>query len=318
MLNGGYVMKLINCVPCCFAFLIGIQALGDTLDLGIIMVGGDGTSEMDPWGLSVATGALVAPNVYGGGASSGPAFHKTDGSATSANLPYVDGVFVPKGLTQIDSLGHTFAFPSTGGRQFDALRNAACVYDNDLGSPQMVQLQLSDEPNVPRAGIGMHPNAGVTFDLQDLRQAGYVISTVEGVGGLNFDAIALHVGSVEAWVLLDGVQQYHQQFIGAGAGPYSAPFTIPISGANRFLTLACTDSNGANSSDHAGFADLRLNVSLCIGDFNQDGSINLPDVSILLSNYGCTGACIGDVDFDSHVDLNDIAILLNLYGDLCP
>ncbi len=55
------------------------------------------------------------------------------------------------------------------------------------------------------------------------------------------------------------------------------------------------------------------------GDVDGDGDIDLTDLSILLSNFGCVPppACPGDVDGDGDVDLADLSILLTGFGLSC-
>jgi probable HAF family extracellular repeat protein len=55
------------------------------------------------------------------------------------------------------------------------------------------------------------------------------------------------------------------------------------------------------------------------GDLNDDRTISLDDLSLLLSDYGCTGfVCPGDITDDGRVDLSDLALLLSAYGTTCP
>jgi C1A family cysteine protease len=58
----------------------------------------------------------------------------------------------------------------------------------------------------------------------------------------------------------------------------------------------------------------------CPGDLNGDGVIDLDDLTILLGNYGMSGAAPedGDINGDGMVDLVDLAALLEVYGTTCP
>ncbi len=57
----------------------------------------------------------------------------------------------------------------------------------------------------------------------------------------------------------------------------------------------------------------------CPGDINGDGQIDLDDLSILLSNFGNTGAgpTDGDIDGDGDVDLTDLSLMLDVFGTQC-
>ena len=54
-------------------------------------------------------------------------------------------------------------------------------------------------------------------------------------------------------------------------------------------------------------------------DFDRDGKIDLNDLAILLSHFGCLtpAQCDGDSDGDGDVDLADLALLLGLFGSDC-
>lgn len=58
----------------------------------------------------------------------------------------------------------------------------------------------------------------------------------------------------------------------------------------------------------------------CPADFDDDGSVGLSDLSMLLHNFGKTGLYRegGDLDADHDVDLADLAILLSAFGERCP
>jgi len=59
----------------------------------------------------------------------------------------------------------------------------------------------------------------------------------------------------------------------------------------------------------------------CPGDLNQNGVVDLTDLSILLSNFGTlTGAmhADGDLDNDNDVDLTDLSLMLGGFGESCP
>ena len=65
---------------------------------------------------------------------------------------------------------------------------------------------------------------------------------------------------------------------------------------------------------------LECNQTSCPGDLNGDNSIDLADLSILLANYGASGASYedGDLTGDGNVDLADLSELLAVYGTTCP
>jgi hypothetical protein len=61
----------------------------------------------------------------------------------------------------------------------------------------------------------------------------------------------------------------------------------------------------------------------CLGDFDADGVVSLPDLALLLSEYGIVTCdpfgCRYDVEGnDGDVDLTDLAVLLSRFGTECP
>ncbi len=58
----------------------------------------------------------------------------------------------------------------------------------------------------------------------------------------------------------------------------------------------------------------------CAGDLNGDFVVDLSDLGIVLSAYGCTGSGCGpaDTNGDMVVDLSDLGVVLSAYGIPCP
>lgn len=68
-----------------------------------------------------------------------------------------------------------------------------------------------------------------------------------------------------------------------------------------------------------GFDNVRLDAHslICPADLAPNGVIDISDLALLLSDYGCTGRCSGDLDCDADTDLADLAILLSAFGRAC-
>lgn len=59
----------------------------------------------------------------------------------------------------------------------------------------------------------------------------------------------------------------------------------------------------------------------CPSDLDDDGTVGLADLSVLLSHFGMTegaGRQDGDLDLDGDVDLADLAAMLAAFGMVCP
>ena len=57
----------------------------------------------------------------------------------------------------------------------------------------------------------------------------------------------------------------------------------------------------------------------CRADLSGDGRVDLADLGILLTDFGCNGGgCAGDIDGDGDTDLADLGLLLSAFGEFCP
>ena len=75
-----------------------------------------------------------------------------------------------------------------------------------------------------------------------------------------------------------------------------------------------------NGAAEASFDFTLVLTLVCPTDLDGDGSVDLTDLTILLSNFGTAANANpqdGDVDGDGDVDLNDLAVLLSNFGSLC-
>jgi hypothetical protein len=183
---------------------------------------------------------------------------------THANRPffrkvrnrYVDGVFLPNGITQIASTGTTFAFEDTSaGGTSDAIRHGISVIDpNGHAHPINVQAPtdtLAYQP--PQAyGVGLGSNAGITIDIARLREANPEFYLVSLIALMGMSAESPKGSSVRLRVLVDGVE------IGFASRRFdipasSAPISIDLQTAKQFVTLACTSTTGAGNGVFALF-----------------------------------------------------------------
>jgi len=86
-----------------------------------------------------------------------------------------------------------------------------------------------------------------------------------------------------------------------------------------------THTIAARATDNADNVGTSANVTVTVsggstqpkqGDLNNDGKVNITDLSILLTNWGKTGAtpAQGDVNGSGKVDITDLSILLSRWG----
>lgn len=55
----------------------------------------------------------------------------------------------------------------------------------------------------------------------------------------------------------------------------------------------------------------------CPEDLNQDGSVTVADMLILLSDFGCISGCVADINGDGATNVTDMLILLAAFGEDC-
>ena len=56
----------------------------------------------------------------------------------------------------------------------------------------------------------------------------------------------------------------------------------------------------------------------CLGDVIPNGSIDISDILLILSQYGCLSACDTDVTGDGAVTISDVLSVLSVFGEVCP
>ena len=83
----------------------------------------------------------------------------------------------------------------------------------------------------------------------------------------------------------------------------------------------CTDPAACNYNPAAMIDDGSCEYSSCAGtcegDINNDGSITVSDLLMVLADFGCVSGCDSDVDGDSAVSVADLLGLLAVFGAVC-
>lgn len=216
---------------------------GRSLDLADLVGDGHGFgSGTLGWGLDPRT-AKLQQRPFGGLGNVRP------GHFAASRHPLIDGVFVPaEGTTPISSTGiEATDLPPNSGQAWDAIRNGP------VASQFSTQLGKTDFNATGHSLLGLHANAGVTFDLEAIRKregdaAEMRFTTVVGYGGKTV------APSAEAHILFDGVSQWRHRL-----GRHDAvPIDLTIPATVRFLTLISTDGGDGYAHDQISFGDPRL------------------------------------------------------------
>ena len=190
------------------------------------------------------------------------------GNYASSDSPFVDGVFVPaNSQTKISSTGlMADGLPANSGKAWDMIRNGP------VSSQYSTTLGTVDYNSAGHSMIGLHANAGITFDLVAIRAAGrpdvaqklsdktdrltdddaslteYEFSTVAGYGGRTIEP------SAEFRVYLDG----ELKVTGRLGRNDTSNISLKIPAKTRFLTLISTDGGNGYGHDQISFGDPRL------------------------------------------------------------
>ncbi len=158
---------------------------------------------------------------------------------------YIDGVFVPdgrRGPNAVTSTGRLFrACPDTNGRTLLGISNGgfmALPSKPQASYPPMLGGERFG--SAERPALGMHPNAGITFDLDRIRadNPGTAITAFQAIGGLSETAPEFPASDVTFWVLVDGEVRFQHTISQTSASATPVPVTLAPSA--RFLTLVTT------------------------------------------------------------------------------
>ncbi len=224
------------------------QLEGSGLDLADIVGGGNGLGTgivgngIDPRNAVVQTrkfGALgnVKPNTF-----------------AKSKFPFVDGVFIANGTNgaaeiPVSSAGTTISgIPTTGGNAWDHIRHGPVASQH---SPELGGIDFTKGGHTL---LGIHANAGITFDLDAIREAG-------GEPDLRFTSQLGYFGAVgphraDVWIFVDGKEAVSFKHLQRAKG--LQPIDIPLPKTARFLTLLATDGGNGYSHDQVGFGDPRI------------------------------------------------------------
>ncbi len=224
------------------------QLEGKGLDLADIVGGGNGLGSgtfgngIDPRNAVVQTrkfGNLgnVTPNKF-----------------SKSKFPFVDGVFVADGTNgtgriPVSSTGITVTgIPKTSRNAWDHIRHGPVASQH---SPRLEGIDFTKDGNT---SLGIHANAGITFDLVAIRKA-------TGHEKLRFDSRVGYFGAsgghrADVWVFVDGNTAFAYRHLQRDKGLQNIDISLPPT--SRFLTLLATDGGNNYGHDQIGFTNPKL------------------------------------------------------------
>ena len=195
-----------------------------------------------------------------------------------SDLTFVDGVFVANGENgrariPVSSTGVVIeGLPTTSGNAWDLIRNGPV---NSQHSTELSGVQFSDQNH---SLLGLHANAGITFDLAAIRLAlsestesrststeQPKLELANNDREMRFTAQLGYFGAIgnyfaDAWVFVDGNRVAHYSKLGREDGLQT--IDVPLPAAARFLTLVATDGGNGYSMDQIGFGNPRITFAL--------------------------------------------------------
>ncbi len=209
------------------------------------MIGAGNGLDTGVWGqgLDAATGQITSGRKILKGEANG--FQRVP------SLPFVDGVFVPgrsNGSPVVTSTGLRFEqCPRTSRTSYEAILNGATFQVGSSGEIHPGRLAGRTYDTTVHPSIGMHPNAGITFDLDAIRHTmpEAEIRRFHARCGVSENVVRFaqrdadpNTIAVTFWLLLDGQPQFSKTLKVVPA--QSEQIHVPISPHDRFLTLATT------------------------------------------------------------------------------
>ena len=221
---------------------------GKGISLADLVGGGSGMgSGKAKQGIDPRSGVVQIPDLGDLGNVKVNRFSKTQ-------LPFIDGVFIPEGQNgkaaiPVTSSGLTITgLPTTSGKAWDAIRNGPVASQH---SPVAGGIDFTKDGH---SLLGLHANAGITFDLAGIRGA-------TGASGMRFTAQLAYFGqeggnSADVWIFLDGKEAFVRRGLARKDGLVA--IDLPIAEGLRFLTLVATDGGNGYGYDQIGFGDARI------------------------------------------------------------
>ncbi|WP_167546669.1 DUF1553 domain-containing protein [Stieleria maiorica] len=185
---------------------------------------------------------------------------------SESEFEFVDGVFIPDGdggraEIPVSSTGVTIrGLPGTSGNAWDMIRNGPVASQH---SPALDGIDFTQDG---RSLLGLHANAGITFDVAAIRRRLSGANDTPGQAAsapLRFTARLGYFGAAgshhaDAWVFADG--QKLAEFRNLGRDDGLQEIDLKLDRSVRFLTLVATDGGNGFSHDQIGFGDPRIRL----------------------------------------------------------
>lgn len=214
------------------------------LDLVDLLAGGDGTGFASGVGIDAATGRARETRAV--------TIRRGDRRYLRIpDSPVFDGCFIPGARMPVTSAGHTFTFPNTSLFSYGLIWAGPNIpWEGELP----IATALPQDAATPASRVlVMHSNNGITLNLDALRKLHPQVKITgfrARVGNSYRPATpasspASPLASIH--VIVDGIARFEKRAFPNVDPPLDV--TCPLSGDDRFLTVATTDGGDGNACD---------------------------------------------------------------------
>jgi hypothetical protein len=209
-------------------------ALPTSIDMVDLICGGDGTTHFRSGAIDQRTGQSGQLAFISGSGVVPSDYHAVPG------LQVVDGCFVPNGKDIVDSAQHTFDFGPTSARTLYQIRAGGSFLPWPNPGETFTAVLGGVDYSQPNHGlILLHPNIGITFDLDAIRRIHPALRLADfrAVVG-NTCPAATPATNAHVVVLVNGVSRSDLPQLSHNDGAVN--LRVPLADTNRFLTIGIT------------------------------------------------------------------------------
>ena len=113
----------------------------------------------------------------------------------------------------------------------------------------------------------------------------------------------------------DSILVQDSMFVYDGSNPWSVVLTLPANGDT--VNITATVANDPSCTATFEGQVIAPGGCACPTDLNGGGFVDVTDVLIFLTDYGCLSGCTADFNDDDIVNVADLLIFLTTYGNYC-